>query len=110
MQFVAFVFWAAIASILPSLLSESLASTHRAVGVGIVGSLAAAIFGGTAPFLNSWLTSIDLGWIFIGYTTIVLLAGAATVTTLKETRDLNLTTMTSERTHLGSEADSHPSR
>lgn len=109
-QFVAFVFWAAIASILPSLLSESLASTHRAVGVGIVGSLAAAIFGGTAPFLNSWLTSIDLGWIFIGYTTIVLLAGAATVTTLKETRDLNLTTMTSERTHLGSEADSHPSR
>lgn len=92
-QLVSFVFWAAIASILPSLLSESLTSTHRAVGVGVVGSLAAAIFGGTAPFLNSWLTSIDMGWVFIGYTTLVLLAGAAVVATLRETRDIDLATM-----------------
>jgi MHS family alpha-ketoglutarate permease-like MFS transporter len=92
-QLVSFVFWAAIASILPCLLSESLTSTHRAVGVGVVGSLAAAIFGGTAPFLNSWLTSIDMGWVFIGYTTVVLFAGAAVVATLRETRDLDLATM-----------------
>ncbi|UZF48227.1 MFS transporter [Rhodococcus rhodochrous] len=92
-QLVSFVFWAAIASILPSLLSESLSSTHRAVGVGVVGSLAAAIFGGTAPFLNSWLTSIDMGWVFIGYTTVVLFAGAAVVATLRETRDIDLVTM-----------------
>ncbi|QZS52735.1 MFS transporter [Rhodococcus opacus] len=92
-QLVSFVFWAAIASILPSLLAESLTSRHRAVGVGVVGSLAAAIFGGTAPFLNSWLTSIDMGWVFIGYTAVVLFAGAAVVTTLRETRDIDLATM-----------------
>lgn len=92
-QLVSFVFWAAIASILPSLLSESLSSTHRAVGVGVVGSLAAAIFGGTAPFLNSWLTSIELNWLFIGYTTVVMFIGAAVVATLRETRQIDLATM-----------------
>lgn len=92
-QLVAFVFWAAIASILPSLLSESLTSRYRAVGVGVVGSLAAAIFGGTAPLLNSWLTSIDLSWVFIGYTTVIMFVGALVVATLRETRRIDLGTM-----------------
>ncbi|WFR73366.1 MFS transporter [Prescottella defluvii] len=37
--------------------AELFATKSRAAGIGIAVSLAAAIFGGTAPYLNSWLTS-----------------------------------------------------
>ena len=65
----------------------------RAVGIGLVGSLAAALFGGTAPLLNSWLTSMDLAWVFTTYLTVVMFIAAAVVATLRETKGIDLRTM-----------------
>lgn len=47
--------------------SELFTTKSRAAGVGIAVSIAAAIFGGTAPYLNSWLTSRGTPEMFTWY-------------------------------------------
>jgi MFS transporter, MHS family, alpha-ketoglutarate permease len=56
-QRVAFVF-AAVGSIYPAIMAEQFSTANRTLGVGSLSSTAAVFFGGPAPYLNSWLTSI----------------------------------------------------
>jgi MHS family alpha-ketoglutarate permease-like MFS transporter len=56
--------WAMIASIYPAIIAEQIPTKHRAFGVGFLSSLSVAIFGGTAPYLNTWLGSMGMGWAF----------------------------------------------
>lgn len=56
--------WAIIASIYPAIIAEQVPTKQRALGVGFLSSLSVAIFGGTAPYLNTWLTSLELDWVF----------------------------------------------
>ncbi|WP_448632603.1 MULTISPECIES: MFS transporter [Pseudomonas fluorescens group] len=59
--------WALIAAIFPAVLSEQVPTQARAQGVGFVSSVSVAVFGGTAPYLHSYLNGADLGYLYIGY-------------------------------------------
>lgn len=67
MQGLGLLIWASISSIYPTLMAEQVPTRARATGVGFVTSLSVAIFGGTAPYLNTWLASIDMSWAFSAY-------------------------------------------
>lgn len=53
--------------------------------MGVAMPLSVALFGGTAPYLNSWLYSQGLGWGFNAYVVVVCLVSAAVVASWKET-------------------------
>lgn len=74
----------------PAMIAEQVPTAYRAVIMGTAMPLAVALCGGTAPYLNSWLNSIGLGWLFSTYTIALCLAGAVVVWRWKETRGINL--------------------
>ncbi|MEY8209604.1 MFS transporter [Corynebacterium sp. MNWGS58] len=73
-----------------ALWAESLPTKYRATGVATTLSLATAMFGGTAPYVNQWLSNADKDFWFQIYLIVVasvtLLAGLFA----KETKDKNL--------------------
>lgn len=66
-QLLGLLVWSLLAAMFPALLAEQVPTAARARGVGLVSSLSVAIFGGTAPYLNTWLASIDKSWIYSVY-------------------------------------------
>lgn len=82
--------WALGAVALTTLLPENLPTGVRAVGVAFGLSLAVAIFGGTAPYLNAWLTSLNLSWVFTGYFALTGVAAVILVRFVPETRGIEL--------------------
>ncbi|MNJ21801.1 Alpha-ketoglutarate permease [compost metagenome] len=101
--------WALLASIFPAVLAEQVPTQVRAMGVGLVSSLSVAIFGGTAPYLNTWLSSHDLGWVYSVYVMCLGLMAFVAGYIIKETARMDLNDiplpgqdhfnlMTSERT------------
>ncbi|MGU3646539.1 MFS transporter [Microbacterium sp. C23T] len=89
-QLLGLLVWAVLAGMFPALLAEQIPTSARARGVGLMSSLSVAIFGGTAPYLNTWLTSLGLSWVFSLW--IVLLGGLAVVGSIviKETAGMPL--------------------
>lgn len=63
-QLIGLLIWCLCSSMFPAILSEQVPTFARARTVGLVSSVSAALFGGTAPYLNTWLSSIGLAWIF----------------------------------------------
>jgi len=84
-------FIAASAAIMPAVYAELFPTSIRTVGVGVPYSICVAVFGGTAPYLQTWLGSIHLASLFSVYAVVMLLVGAVFVFTIPETRgkDLN---------------------
>ncbi|MCK0091573.1 MFS transporter [Rhodococcus sp. F64268] len=74
--------------------AELFSTKSRAAGTGIAVSLAAAIFGGTAPYLNSWLTSRGTPDLFTWYVIVLALAVAAAAYFTQETKGIALTSET----------------
>ncbi|WP_208647555.1 MFS transporter [Cupriavidus lacunae] len=89
-QTIALLMFAATGAIYPALLSEQLATSHRGASIGLVSSLSAAIFGGTGPYLNTWLTSIGAHWLFTSYTVILCILATIAVATMPETKGIDL--------------------
>lgn len=81
----ALIVWAMQASIHPTILAEQAPTTARSTSVGVWSSVGAALAGGTAPYLNTWLTANDLGWVFSVY---IIVLGVATLVTLKFIPDI----------------------
>lgn len=82
--------WALVASIYPAVVSEQVPTQARAQGVGFVSSLSVAIFGGTAPYLNTYLSGTGYEYLYIIYLmTLGLLAVIAGVL-IKETAGVDL--------------------
>jgi MHS family alpha-ketoglutarate permease-like MFS transporter len=84
-------FIAASASIVPAVYAELFPTSIRTVGVGIPYSICVAVFGGTAPYLQSWLGSIQLGVLFSVYAVVLLLVSAVFIFTIPETMGKDLT-------------------
>ncbi|MGT2491690.1 hypothetical protein ACU4GD_17015, partial [Cupriavidus basilensis] len=59
--------WALLASIFPAILSEQVPTQARAQGVGLVSSLSVALFGGTAPYLNTYLSGSGYEHLYTAY-------------------------------------------
>lgn len=70
--------------------AELFSTASRAAGTGIAVSLAAAIFGGTAPYLNSWLTSRGTPDIFTWYVIVLALVVAIAAAFTRETKGIAL--------------------
>lgn len=85
------IFIAGSASIVPAVYAELFPTSIRAVGVGVPYSICVAVFGGTAPYLQTWLNSLVGPAAFSAYTVVLLLISALVICTLPETRakDLN---------------------
>lgn len=83
---IALVLMALAVSILPALFAELFPTSVRAAGIGLPYSLAVALTGGTAPYLQTWLSSGHNGDLFLGYTVILLLIGAVVTLRIPETK------------------------
>lgn len=71
-------------------MSEQFPASVRSVGVGLPYALAVAIFGGTAPYVTTWLTTNghpDLVWIYVA---VAALIGVVVYATMPETKGRSL--------------------
>lgn len=82
---------AAWTSIAPAVYAELFPTRIRATGMAIPYSLAVAVFGGTAPYLQNWLASLDRMDIFSGYLALLNLLTVVTILFMPETRGRPLT-------------------
>ncbi len=82
---------AAWTSIAPAVYAELFPTHIRATGTAIPYSLSVALFGGTAPYLQNWLASLDRIDIFSGYLALLNLVTVLTIFTMPETRGRKLT-------------------
>ncbi len=83
---IALVFIAAGASIIPAVYAELFPTHIRAIGVGIPYSICVALFGGTAPYLQTWMGETFGRSSFTGYTILLLIVSAVVMSRLPETR------------------------
>lgn len=81
-----YVFMSAISSILPAVYSELFPTRVRAVGVAIPYSIAIAIFGGTAPYLQSWIGETVGRPVFTIYLIVLLAISAIVIAKMPETK------------------------
>ncbi|WP_329244532.1 MFS transporter [Actinoallomurus sp. NBC_01490] len=89
---IAMVFIGAGVSILPAAYAEMFPTHIRTVGLAVPYSIAVAAFGGTAPYLQTWMGETAGRAAFTGYVVLLLVVSAMTVLTLPETRGMSLTT------------------
>lgn len=82
---------AAWTSICPAVYAELFPTHIRATGTAIPYSLSVALFGGTAPYLQNWLASLDRMDIFSGYLALLNLLTVVTILFMPETRGRPLT-------------------
>lgn len=87
---IALFFLAAVTSIGPAYSAELFPTRVRATGFGLPYSIAVAVFGGTAPYLNTFLASRGLGYVFTIYTIVLLTISFLTTFTAKETKGIEL--------------------
>src|SRR5690606_16476822 len=74
----------------PAAMSEQVPTKYRTKFFGVFMSLAVTIFGGTASYVNTWLYSIDKGWIFNAYLIIVSIIATITVLTWKNNTGIDM--------------------
>lgn len=74
----------------PAIIAERIPTRYRARVMGFAMPLSVALFGGTAPYLNSWFYSHGIGWMFNAYVVVICLISAAVVSTWKETKGIDL--------------------
>ena len=89
-------FIAAPCAISPALMCELFPTRIRTIGVAVPFSIAIAVFGGTTPYLQTWLSTAFGPAAFTGYVIALLLVSALTVSTLPETRGRVLTDDTAD--------------
>jgi MHS family alpha-ketoglutarate permease-like MFS transporter len=49
-----------------------------------------AVFGGTAPYLQTFFSSLGAGWLFSVYAIVLLVISAGVVVSLKESKGMDL--------------------
>lgn len=89
-QSIALVIWAIQASIHSTVLAEQAPTEVRSTSVGVWSSVGAALTGGTAPYLNTWLSSNDMGWVFSVYIIVLAIITLATLRFTPETAGLEI--------------------
>lgn len=63
-QTIGLLVWAMASTIFAATAAEQLPTRFRSFGIGFISSLSVALFGGTAPYLNAWLSSVGFSWVF----------------------------------------------
>jgi MHS family alpha-ketoglutarate permease-like MFS transporter len=88
---IALFFLGAFVGIMPAYFAELFPTAVRASGIGVPYSFTVAIFGGTAPYLATWLAGNDLEWVFALYAITLVTIGLITTLLSPETRGRDLT-------------------
>ncbi|MFH9066376.1 MFS transporter [Streptomyces coeruleorubidus] len=83
---IALLFIAMIASVAPAVFAELFPTHVRTTGTGVPYAIAVALFGGTTPYLQTWLASHNAQGYFTGYNIALLLVSALVILTSPETR------------------------
>jgi len=87
---IALVLIAAFASIGPAVYAEMFPTGIRAAGVGVPYSIAVALFGGTAPYLQTFFAEQGHANLFNWYAIVLLVVSVLTVLFMPETRARDL--------------------
>ncbi|WP_232320278.1 MFS transporter [Rhodococcus sp. WMMA185] len=77
-------------SILPAVYAEMFPTAIRATGFGVPYSLVVALFGGTAPYLQTFFADKGIASAFIWYAIAMLAITVATIVCIPETKALDL--------------------
>ena len=88
---IALIFLGAFSSIGPAVFAEIFPTRIRATGLAVPYSIAVALFGGTAPYLQTYLASHHMTSTFVWYGVILGLLSGLVVLTLPETKGIDLT-------------------
>jgi MHS family alpha-ketoglutarate permease-like MFS transporter len=75
---------------LGAIFTELVPTRVRATVVGITYGGFSAIFGGTAPYLNTWLSSIGLHAVFVGFIIVLCMLTLLVCLRLPETKGLKM--------------------
>lgn len=86
----AMIYIASLTAIIPVLFAEFFPTAVRATAMGVPYGIATAIFGGTAPYLRTWLNEKDLDWVFSVYVGVLAIFGLIAIVTARETRAVDL--------------------
>ncbi|MDF3313099.1 MFS transporter [Rhodococcus sp. T2V] len=70
---IALCFLASATSVEPAFFSELFPTHVRATAIALPLAIGIALFGGTAPYLSTWLSSIGKGWLFTVYAIVLAL-------------------------------------
>lgn len=84
------IFMGGPAAIFPATLAELFPTEVRATGIGVPYAFAVALFGGTAPYLQQLVASLDTFNFFPIYIVVLLVCSVLTVRTIPETRGKDL--------------------
>jgi MFS transporter, MHS family, alpha-ketoglutarate permease len=87
---IALIFLAAFSSIGPAVYAEIFPTRIRATGLAVPYSIAVALFGGTAPYLQTYFASMHMTSTFIWYGIVLGLLSGLVVLTLPETKGIDL--------------------
>ncbi|MEV0083010.1 MFS transporter [Saccharopolyspora sp. NPDC050642] len=77
-------------AIMPTVYAELFPTRMRTAGAGFPYAIATAAFGGSAPYLQTWLASSGRGDVFLGYAVILLLISAVVAYRMPETKNIAL--------------------
>jgi MHS family alpha-ketoglutarate permease-like MFS transporter len=72
-------------------MAEQFPAEVRSTGIGLPYALAVAIFGGTAPYITTWMSANGLGGYVWLYVAVAALVGVAVYATMPETKGRELT-------------------
>ncbi|ADD41442.1 MFS transporter [Stackebrandtia nassauensis] len=84
---VAMVFLSGYTAIAAAVMVEIFPARVRAAGIGFPYSLTVALFGGTAPYVGTYLSSLELGSWFPWYIVVLTLVSLPVYFFLRETKD-----------------------
>jgi MHS family alpha-ketoglutarate permease-like MFS transporter len=72
-------------------MAEQFPAEVRSTGIGLPYALAVAVFGGTAPYVTTWMSTHDMAGFVWVYVAAAALVGVAVYATMPETRGRELT-------------------
>lgn len=75
---------------LGAVFAELVPTRLRATLIGLGYATSGAVFGGTAPYLNTWFSSIDMHGAFVGYMIVLCLISALVIARMPETKGTEL--------------------
>ncbi len=87
---IALVFLGAFSSVGPAVYAEIFPTRIRATGLAVPYSIAVALFGGTAPYLQTYFASLHMTSTFVWYGIVLGLLSGLVVLTLPETKGIDL--------------------
>lgn len=77
-------------SILAATMSEAFPTRMRTQGIGLAYSIAIAVFGGSAPYLNALVIDLGHGWVGGAYLTVLCVCTIVATLFSKETKGIDL--------------------